>query len=312
MQLHVYHPEARRIAQRLVALEPGRDVVALASAQDLAAALPDIEILYAAVPPRTGWSAASRLRVIHVMGVGVDHFLPSPDLGKDVVIACARGIFAPEASEHAMALLLSLRRAIPTCVTRQREREFKQFASPALAGSTALVLGAGAIGSRIVKLCAALDMHVIAMRRSGSPVPHAKEVVRREGLLDALSRADHVLVALPRTAETTKLLSDDAFERMPRGALVVCVGRGGVIDEGALIRALESGHLGGAAIDVFDKEPLDRQSPLWTTPNLLVTPHVAGVGLRYQERVDALFLENVRRIERGEAPLDIIDRAAGY
>jgi phosphoglycerate dehydrogenase-like enzyme len=162
------------------------------------------------------------------------------------------------------------------------------------------LLGRGAVGQRVARAAEAFGMKVVAFSRS-------------HGALDEVARAADVLaVCLPRTPHTLGIVSREVIAQLPPGALVVNVGRGGLVDEAALLEALVRGDLGGAALDVFDEEPLPEKSPWWTAPNTLVTPHVAGHGLRYVERGVEVLLENVRRLERGEELLHRVDRAWGY
>jgi phosphoglycerate dehydrogenase-like enzyme len=249
---------------------------------------------------------------VQLLGVGVDGLLPSPDLSERVEVGCARGLFAAEAAEHAVALVLALCRDLPELVDDQRAGRFRQRPAPTVAGKTAVVLGLGAIGARVARALAALEMNVVGVCRRPRAVRHVSVVLGSHALDDALRQADYLVVTPPLTPETRGCLDARALALLPRGGRVVCISRGGIVDEDALVAALDRGDLAGAALDVFEREPLPPDSPLWSAPGLLVTPHVAGLGERYVERCVELLLDNVRRLERDEPRTGLVDRRAGY
>lgn len=298
--IHIYHGPGEDVRALIAAKEPHRRVVVLADDAELRAGIADAEVLFTSAPPRGVWAGANRLRLVQMMGVGVDDLLPAPDLREEVAIGCMRGVFAAEVAEHVFALVLSLVRGMPTLLARQHAREWHPFACGSLAGRTMGILGQGAVGTRVARIAEAFGMRVAAFSRT-------------RGVLDDVVRASDVLVVcLPRTPETTHLLDRATIAKLPRGALVVNVGRGGIVDEAALREALDRGEVGGAALDVFDEEPLPPASPWWAAPNTIVTPHVAGFGLAYTARAVDLLLENVGRLERGEPLVHLVDRAKGY
>ncbi len=186
------------------------------------------------------------------------------------------------------------------------------YAGLRLDGATVGILGLGAIGHSVARRCKALGMRVIGTRRSAEPLEAVDEVLGPEGTRRVLAESDVVVVVLPLTPETRGSLDAEALAAMKPRGLLVNVARGGIVDEAALARALEEGHLGGAAVDVFEEEPLPATSPLWTARNALVTPHVAGLARDYMSRVGRIFFENIRRLEKGEPLLNEVDRSRGY
>lgn len=304
-RIHVYHDRAygdgaARIGAAARGVLPGREVVVWDEPSALRAGLGEVEVLFVGLPPREGWSEARRLRLIQMMGAGVDLLLPSPDLPASVEIAGARGVFAAETAEWAVAALLALSRRVARVIDQMRERRFVQFASDTLAGKTACVVGMGEVGTRVARTLDALGMQVRSVRRS-------------EGeLAGALDGAQVLVVCVPRTPETEGLIGAAELARLANGAYLVNVARGGIVGEDAVVAALASGRLGGAALDVFAREPLPAESPLWEVPGLLISPHVAGLGLRYVERCAEVLAENVGRLERGEPLVRRIDRTRGY
>lgn len=310
--VHVFHEHAEGIAGRLRGAGFPWQLVPWSDPERLRSGIGEVELLLTESPPRDAWARASRLRLIQTLGAGTDGVLPAPDLPARVVVASARGVFAPEVAEHAILMMLALQRGLAAHLARQARREWRPFASGTLAGRTVGILGLGEIGRRAAALCAALGMRVLGARRRPRPAPHVDEVFGREGLSRLLSEADHLIVALPLTAETRGFVGREELSTLPPGAFLIHVGRGGVIDEAALLEALGTGHLGGVALDVLEHEPLPPDSPLWTAPNTLITPHVAGYGLRYVERVGEVLAANVGRLIRGEEIVNRVDREGGY
>ncbi len=313
--IHVFHPSGgggeTLVADAIRAIAEGRVVVELPDPASLAAALPEVQVLAAPIPPRTGWASARALELVQLFGVGADMLLPSPDLDPRVEVATLRGVFAAEVAEHVFALLLAMVRAIPTLAERQRAKAWVPFGAGKLEGRTLGVVGLGAVGRRVARLGDAFGMSVLGVRRTPrEPVPF----VGREcaSLDELLADSDVVVVCLPHTDATHLLFDGARLARMRPGALLVDVARGGILDEPALADALSSGALGGAALDVFAVEPLPPDSPLWTAPNTLISPHVAGLGVDYVARGARVLLDNVRRLERGEPRVALVDRAAGY
>jgi phosphoglycerate dehydrogenase-like enzyme len=309
--IHVFHPGGDGVVAAVRARAEGRTVVELADPAALAAALPSVRVLAAPLPPRSGWGSARELELVQLFGVGADMLLPSPDLAPTVEVGTLRGVFAAEVAEHVFAVLLALVRGIPTFVERQRTRAWSPFASGTLAGRTLGIVGLGAVGQRVARIAHAFDLGVVGHRRT--PRGALPFVDRETSTLDELLGAsDVVVVCVPHTEATHHLLDRARIARMKPGALLVDVARGGVVDELALVDALSEGHVGGAALDVFAEEPLAPASPLWAAPNVLITPHVAGLGLRYVERGVEVLLDNVRRLEAGTPRTSLVDRAAGY
>lgn len=307
--IHVYDAHAEHIRTLIEAADPSRRVVVCT---DLARELPGIRVLFAPMPPREGWAGARSLELIQMAGAGVSHFLPSPDLPAHVRIAGMRGVFADEAAEHAILMLLALRRRLVRLFDQQRARTWAQRSVAKMAGRTVAILGLGAIGSGIARRAAALDLRVLGVCRAPRPIEHVERVVALDRMHEVIEGADALVVTLPLTAQTRGIVDARALARLAPGAHVVHLGRGGVVDESALLAALERGTLGGAAIDVFEDEPLDPSSPFWTLPNTIVTPHVAGCGERYLEHAVEVLVDNARRIDRGEPLMRLIDRDAGY
>lgn len=310
--IHVYHESAVEIAELIRARDPSRRVVAWPAPDQLAAGLPEAQVLFAPLPPREGWARATELELVQLAGAGASHFLPSPDLPARVQVAGLRGLYADEAAEHAILMMLALARDLPSLLEAQRERRWAQRPVGKLAGRTLVVLGTGAIGARVAIRAKSLAMNTVGVCRRGRAVEGFDAIAGPDSLREVLARAEHLVVTLPLTPVTRHLVGASEIACLPRGAFVVHLSRGGVVDEGALRDALERGTLGGAALDVFEDEPLPEDSPWWRAPRTIVTPHLAGLAERYLEGAIEVLLENVERLERGEPLARVIDRDAGY
>jgi phosphoglycerate dehydrogenase-like enzyme len=293
-----------------------------------------------------GWSlrgeqvaAAKKLRWIHSTAAAV-HQLMSPELrASDVIVTNARSVHGPVVAEHTLALMFALAKCLPAAVRYQQQRVWAQeqiadqHPHPTeLAGSTLGLVGYGAIGAEVARGAAALGMRVLVVRQHpdqnnsalSSRASAADSAVRVEGPLSSLeafgpdrldvvvSRSDFLVLAAPLTEKTRHLIDSQRLARMKPGAYLVNVSRGALIDEPALVEALREQRIGGAALDVFDHEPLPADSPLWELDNLLITPHTAATSEKMWERHYTLIKENLRRYLAGEPLLGLVDKRVGY
>lgn len=262
------------------------------------------------------------LRWLQQWGAGADWLMEHPELAeRDFVLTNVSGIHAVPISEHILAYLLAFARELPRFIRNQTTRTWKRGAewpeTPAgpleLAGKTMLLLGVGAIGARTAKLAAALEMRVVGVRRNPDrAADHVHNTVALEDLHSALPDADFVVLTLPLTRDTHHLIGEEEFRAMKDAAVLVNIGRGGLVDERALERALQEGWIAGAGLDVFETEPLPESSPLWKMENVIITPHTAGDTPHYTDRALAIFLDNLRRYRAGEPLTHVVDKELGY
>lgn len=249
---------------------------------------------------------APGLQWLHVFNAGVDHPIYTEMLQRGVRLTTSAGSTAVPIAQTAITGLLMLARNFPRWLRAQRERRWDPMRPPDfprdLVGQTMLVLGLGSIGSEIARLAQVLGLKVIGVRRSpqqpGDPVDELHPPQRLAALLP---RADWLVIASPLTAETRGMINADMLARLPKGAHIVNIGRGEIIDETALVAALGNGHLGGAYLDVFGKEPLPPESPLWELPNVLISPHNSAAAQGNNERVYQLFIANLECWQHGRA-----------
>ena len=301
-------------------LAPDMEILITDDQAQIEIALDRIEIAVRRFP-RDLIARAPNLRWYQQWGAGADWILRYPEVAdKPVMITNVSGIHAIPISEHVFAMLLAFARRVPEAIRAQDRRHWllQEDLEQAggvfeLAGLTMLVVGVGAIGERIARLGQALEMRVWGVRRH--PQKSVVEVERMfgpEAMLDALPEADIVVLTLPHTHETHHLFDAHAFAAMKRGAYFVNIGRGKVVDESALVQALRSGQLSGAALDVFETEPLPKDSPLWSMNNVIITSHYSGDTPLYDERAMAIFLDNLHRYRSGLPLHHLVDKKMGY
>ena len=251
---------------------------------------------------------APNLRLIHVIGAGVEHLCPMDWVPTGVTVTNNRGAHADKAGEYGLMAVLMLHNHLPAILGNQRRARWESLYSTPIGGKTLLVIGTGSIGAAVARRCRTLGMRVLGVSRHGRPLDAVDEMHPPGGLDHLLPRADFVFLATPLTPETRNLLDARRQALMKRGAGVVNVGRAATMDYDALAANLRSGHLSGAVLDVFDPEPLPPGSPLWSTPNLVVTPHVsADDGDSYVPLTLELVFRNLERLLEGR-PLDNVVR----
>ncbi len=263
---------------------------------------------------------AANLRWVHVTAAGVGGVLFPEFIASPVALTNARGLHAISMSEQAIAMMLMLERRLHRARDAQVAHRWVQAEladdTPAmgeLAGRTLGLVGFGEVGRAIAQRARAFEMEVLAVRRHPSHPPEpAHEQWGPDRLPELLARADWLVLVPPLTADTAGLLDARAFALLKPGARLLNLGRGGLVDETAMLRALQSGRLAGAALDVFRDEPLPEGSPLWDHPEVIITPHTAGHGPRYWERAMAQFEANLTRFQAGEPLLNLVDKQAGY
>ena len=262
---------------------------------------------------------ATKLRWVQIQSAGVDRYISIKPLmeNDDIVLSNFRAVHGPAISDHAMSMLLYLTRNLDFYATAQKEGKWKRGEAPhkavTLEGKTMLVVGLGGIGSEIAQRANGFGMRVIGTRRSDSPsADYIERVGKPDELLEMLPEADVVALAVPLVPATENLLNAEAFAAMKKGSYLINIARGKVVNTDAMIEALKSGHLAGAGLDVTDPEPLPEGHPLWETPNVIITPHVAGRSEVTDQRRSALTVENLRRFGAGEPLLNVVDKKAGY
>jgi len=291
------------------------EVVQARSKEEFAARLPDAEVIFGFRMTSETLPPAVNLKWIQATSAGVERAMFPEFVTSPVTLTSASGIHGVQMSEHALAMMLALTRKLPHFIRRQAARDWDKAGDgmDELFEKTLGIVGLGSIGEALAVRAKALGMRVIGVKNS--PLGYhgaADEVVAPAAMERVFRESDFVVALLPITAATEKLVSAEMIAAMKPTAFFLNLGRGGTVDEKALVAALAAGKIAGAGLDVFAEEPLPRGSKLWKMENVIVTPHVAGQTPRYWERATKLFLENLRRYIAGEELLNVVDKEIGY
>jgi phosphoglycerate dehydrogenase-like enzyme len=300
---------------------PDLEITQLNSYDHIAEEISDAEIMIAWSLRPEQFKLAKRLRWIHSPAAAVHQLMFAELISSDVLITNARSVHGPVVAEHVIALMFALAKKIPEATRFQQKHVWAQElmwrGQPRpreIAGATVGLCGLGSIGREVAHRAAALGMRVIAVRENlENPVPDGvAKVFSRAQIDDMLPHCDYVVLALPVTAATHGLMNAARISKIKLDAYLINVGRGALIDEPALVEALCAHRIGGAALDVFEQEPLPGDSRLWDLDNVLITPHTAGLTEKLWERHSQLFSENLRRYLKHEPLLGLVDKMKGY
>ena len=295
-------------------------VDAEAAERRLDAALAETEVLYGfpPSPERAGelQARAPRLRWFQAASAGVDRLERGGFLGQQVVVTNSSGVHATPVSEYVLMVMLMFAKGAHRLLRAQAERRWTRSLPAELRGKTVGVVGMGHIGTEVARLSRAAGCRVLAIRRSAlkrrAGGPPADEVMPASDLPYLLSESDYVVLAVPLTQQTRHLIGREELQAMKPTAVLINISRGAVVDEQALVQALKEGWIGGAGLDVFEREPLPEDSELWDMENVILTPHISGGTERYFERAVPIFCENLRRYLEDRPLLNVVDPRRGY
>jgi phosphoglycerate dehydrogenase-like enzyme len=256
---------------------------------------------------------APNLRWLHLTGAGINHLLPLDWKPDGLTITNNRGVHAPKAGEFAAMAVMMLHARMPALMTHQRAHRWHEEFTPLLAGRTVAIIGVGHMGGAAAEALKKWGVRIVGVRRTGAPHPFVDEMLGPDGLERALQQADIVLVTTPLTSRTRHLIGARELDLLRPGAALANIGRGGVVDYDALRQRLASGRMSGAILDVFEPEPLPAESPLWDTPNLVITPHCSSDDIQqYVPRTLELVFDNLERMLAGNKLRCVVDPALEY
>jgi phosphoglycerate dehydrogenase-like enzyme len=310
--------EAMRARYKAMLMErfPQLTINVVGHHNDVGPYIADIDILLCFSPPMADHVVrdARKLKWIQALGTGVDNIIDLPSLAPEVVVTNVRGIHGPPVAEATIAYMLSLARNMPRSAQAQERGQWERWPSALLAGKTVGIYGVGLIAEYLAPICKALGMKVVGL--SGTP-REAKGfdcVIHRDDLVKTAGDYDYLVVLAPLSAETRGVIGEKLFTAMKPSAYLVNVARGGVVDEPALIKALEAGKIAGAALDVFSQEPLPATSPLWKTKNVTIFSHLGGYSLGYEDRAMPTIAGNMAKFLAGDlkSMINIVRKPASW
>jgi phosphoglycerate dehydrogenase-like enzyme len=258
---------------------------------------------------------APRLRWIQLTSAGADRLLGSGFIEEGIVVTTVSGLHATPIGEYVLCIMLMFAKGAPTFMRAQRERRWARYMPQELLGRTVGIVGMGNIGSEVARLVKAFGCRVIATRRSAAgvaPGEHCDELLPPSDLQRLLAESDYVVLAVPLTDETRGLIGAPELRAMKPTAVLINIARGPVVVEPDLVQALREGWIAGAGLDVFEKEPLPDDSPLWELENAIVSPHISGGTEIYNRRAVEIFADNLRRYLAGDPLRNVVDPVRGY
>ena len=290
------------------------EVVAVSNTKDVEKHLLDAEVIAGIPRVIPNLSFAKKLKWVHSFSAGMDSVLTPELVSSPVLASNSSGIHATPVAEHIIAFLLIFTRQFKRSFQNQQEKIWQKIDElTELKDKVILVIGLGKIGSEAARLASCFGAYVIALDTPDKEKPSfVKELATEEHLLAFLGRADFVVLCLPYTKDTRHFMNKERLEAMQSHAVLLNIGRGGVVDEPALITALRENRIGGAALDVTEEEPLPQESPLWSMENVIITPHHSRISERYMERAIELFCENLKAYLKGEKLPNLVDKERGY
>ncbi len=259
------------------------------------------------------WNAASSLKWIHWSGAGVDAAMFPGLVDSDVTLTNSRGVFDRAMAEWALGMMIAHAKLLPETLLFQQNREWNYRLSTQMLGQKVAIVGVGNIGRTIARITSAFGLKVVGVGRSARDGDaDFGHIHGQDELNDVLADADYVVLITPLTADTRNLFDQTRFAAMKPGAMFINIGRGQLVDETALIAALESGHVGCAALDVFCEEPLGEANPIWDAPNVIISPHISGDFTEHLQGIANLFYDNFARYQLGEDLLNVVDKSCGF
>jgi phosphoglycerate dehydrogenase-like enzyme len=258
--------------------------------------------------------ACPGVRWVHSRWAGLDNLLFPELVERPVVLTNSKGVFSQSLGEFALAAILYFAKDFPRMLRNQRAERWEPFDVEEIAGQKVGIVGYGDIGRAVARRAQAMGMHVLALKRHppDTPDPLVQRFYQPETMAEMLARSDYVVIAAPLTPETRHMIGDAQFGAMQPRAVVINVGRGPVIDQTAMVRALREGRIRGAGLDVFEHEPLPPGDPLWQMPNVLVSPHTADHTRDWVDAAMRFFLREYERFRKGEPLENIVNKQLGY
>lgn len=310
--------EAMRARYKAMLLErfPQLTIHVVGHHNDVGPYIAETDVLLCFSPPMADHVVrdSPRLKWIQALGTGVDNIVDLPSLGKDVVVTNVRGIHGAPVSEATIAYMLSLARDMPNSTRAQDKSTWQRWPAKLLAGKTVGILGVGLIAEYLAPICKSFGMTVVGISGSPRGAPGFDRMAPREELLKVVPEFDFLVALAPLTPQTRGIVGAELLAAMKPSAYLVNVARGGVVDEPALMAALESGQIAGAALDVFSQEPLPADNPLWRAKNVTLFPHLGGYSEGYEDRAMPTIAGNMAKFLAGDLKnmINIVRKPASW
>ncbi|OZF46445.1 hydroxyacid dehydrogenase [Rhodococcus sp. 14-2470-1b] len=291
--------------------------VRYATADTLADAVPGADVLllwdFFSSAVEQVWSRCDSLKWIHIAAAGVDSLMFADLADSDVVVTNSRGVFDRPIAEYVLGQILAFAKDTAASAALQQRKEWKHRETERIDDAHAMVVGTGAIGREIGRLLRAVGMRVSGVGRTARSGDAEFGVVHASAdLVQVVPDVDYLVLVAPLTEATRGVVSADVLAATKPGVRVINVGRGELLDTDALLAQMQSGHVAGAALDVFETEPLPADSPIWTTENLVVTPHMSGDARGWRGKLSALFVANFTKYARSEDLVNVVDKKLGF
>jgi len=310
--LVTYRKPSQEYTQLIGAISDRIEVEVPTDENDALKAAEDAEIVFGGFS-REMFLAAKKLRWVHAYSAGVDSYLFPELVNSQVILTHSSGIHRIQVSEIVFALMLALAKKLHKLVKLQSEAKWERLVPEELAGKTIGILGLGNIGMETAWKAKAFGMRVLAVEKVQIRRPtYVDELFRPEELENVLHESDYLAITVPLTKETYHLVGEKELRLMKPTAYIVNVARGAVVDSNALLKALKEGWIAGAGLDVFEQEPLPKDSEFWTLENAVITPHIAGSTPQYEERAVKIFCDNLKRYLVGKPLINVVDKETGY
>jgi D-3-phosphoglycerate dehydrogenase len=315
MRIVLCYPVDERHVTQIRQAAPGADVVDV-SQERLPVELFQADVFCGHPKVPIDWEGVvreKRLKWIQSSAAGLDHLLVPVVVESGIVVTSASGVLADQVAEHTLALITAWTRGLPRFWEAQTAREFIRRPTRDLHHANVAILGVGGIGRRIAEVLSVFKTHILAVDLFPKEKPeHVEALVHADQMEEVLGAAEIVILSLPLTEKTRGIINRRTLGVMRPGSLLANVARGPLVVEKDLVEALRSGHLGGAVLDVTEREPLPPDSPLWSMPQVIITPHVAGQSRWRSDRMTDFFCENLRRYLAGAPVLNLVDKRLGF
>jgi len=308
----IFHKDADNYKKILHERNNSLDIISTSDEGIFRSALPFSEIVVAMNFPVDTLTTASQLRWLQIISSGVEFLVPVKAQIKHLKVTNGRGIHSQPIADYVMSAMTMLAFDFPSFMQQQNTRTWIRRSVVPLASRTVGIIGLGMIGQEIAKRAYYSDMNVIGLTRSSTSIDFVKTIYHANQIEFFLKELDFLVIATPATPENFNLIGAHELACLKPSAFLINIARGSLVNELALISALKDKQIAGACLDVFAHEPLPMESPLWDLPNVIITPHIAGMRFDYSEKFADLFFENLRRYDSGEDLINTVDFQRGY